>query len=604
MTGPGKPGNAQFAASSDFALAGPQVFLREERIALPVLKSQAIATTLRFCAMATWCGALTGLAEGIIFLVARNYPLINAAHKVPIEGLWIAPLFETLAWFVLGCIAALPLLWGPVARRWQAYVLAASFVMVFAGVSLILSDPGLLHPISILVLAGGIAAGVCRKVAGREEKLLGWAGRRIAGVPVILLGCYLLVALGTAAKERYTVAQLPAADAGAPNVIVMVLDTLRWDRLPPNLHPAFHTPELDRIAREGVVFSNAWTTGPWSLPSQTSILTGRDPSDHGGDWHRGKMRDGIPTLGGYLQGHGYVTAAFSGNASWVTPEYLGRGFQHFEPIRVLKAVLRLSLGRRLAKYVPPGSAPFSKVADALNANFWSWADRRGDRPFFAYMCYMDVNNSGHEDLLHLPEQAAEHYDHALEALDRRIGELDRELERRGLRENTILIITSDHGESFGPRGADHEETLHMTSVYPEQMRVPLLIRWPRKISGGTVSAQTVSLQQIPATIEMLMKGQASVFASPITVAGPAPADAGCAFGELRELHGQRTQAMVACGPLQFIQRNAVEELYDLAADPKAQKNQIAAAELAEQRDHMRALLNGWLKQQDQAATRQ
>ena len=167
----------------------------------------------------------------------------------------------------------------------------------------------------------------------------------------------------------------------------------------------------------------------------------------------------------------------------------------------------------------------------------------------------------------------------------------------------MLVLTSDHGESFGKLAADHEQTLHMTSVYPEQMRVPLMIRWPRRMAGSRVAQQTVSLKQVPATIEALLDGEARVFPAPMDLTGAASAEEGCVFGDLRELQGRRTQAMVACGPWQFVRREQNEELYNLQTDPGARINLVTSDDAAPQRDRMRSLLHHWLQEQDEAVLR-
>jgi len=554
---------------------------------------------LRFWALATWVGLLVGLAEALLFFVARNYPLINAAHKVSLEGVWLAPMLDTAVWCVAGFFAALPLFVGWVARHWQRYLLAMTFLMVFAGALVVISAPELITKYAALALSAGVAVVACRRIASREDHWLQWAGRKILCVPVIILACFVVVAGGSLAMQKWAMARLPQAAPGAPNVILMVLDTVRRDRLPPNTYDKIKLPALDRIAQESTVFANAWTTASWSLPSQTSLVTGHSASEHGADWHSGKLRKGTVTLGDYFQRRGYLAAAFSGNAAWITPEYFGHGFNYFEPIPLGKTMVRLGMGRRLSKYFPDWS-PLALAAADLNTAFLNWLSGHPNRPFFAYICYMDVNNSGHEEIMHQAEVAIGRYDTALGRVDQRIGELERELERRGLKENTILIVTSDHGESFGAQGQDHEQALHMTSVYPEQMRIPLMIRWPQKVAGGALLQQTVSLKQVPATLEKLLDGQASVFSSPMDLSAPVAAEQ-CVFGDLRELKGSRTHAMVACGSWEFILHGHNEELYNMESDPRAHANAVAAPENAERRAKMHALLTEWLQKQDEAA---
>ena len=144
------------------------------------------------------------------------------------------------------------------------------------------------------------------------------------------------------------------------------------------------------------------------------------------------------------------------------------------------------------------------------------------RPFFAYVCYMDVNRTFHDRWLNygfLQKKAPltevrQAYDTGLTELDGQIGTLFAELERRGALRNTLVIITSDHGESFGEETGDHDPMGHGTSLYPEQTRVPLFVVFPGRTPAGRRETGLASIRQIPKTITDLLDLPDTPFAGP------------------------------------------------------------------------------------------
>jgi arylsulfatase A-like enzyme len=270
------------------------------------------------------------------------------------------------------------------------------------------------------------------------------------------------------------------------------------------------TPNIDRLTTLGVSFTNAWATSSWSLPTQATILTGRYPHEHGADWPGFVLS--APTLSEYFARRGYVTGAFSGNAAWITPEYLERGFVRFEVYRFEDLLRRTAYGRildRLLRGVGLHSAGRGKKAPAVNAGFADFIEDYGGRPFFAYLCYMDVNQAFHHRRLNrgfwqrpaTSREVVDAYEHGLRAVDAEIGNLIDDLARRRLLERTLIVLTSDHGESFGAHETDdHDPPGHGTSLYAEQTKIPLSIVYPAKVPAGRRVNRAVSQRDIPATI--------------------------------------------------------------------------------------------------------
>jgi arylsulfatase A-like enzyme len=224
---------------------------------------------------------------------------------------------------------------------------------------------------------------------------------------------------------------------------------------------------------------------------------------------------------------------------------------------------------------------------------------------------MDVNQAFHHRKLNrgfwttAPSQheVIAAYDEGLKILDRQIGDLFGELARRRILNNSLVIITSDHGESFGAQSIhDHDPAGHGTSLYPEQTRVPLFVIYPDKIPNGRKVKLTVSLRDIPKTITQILSMGDSPFvgqALPITLESiNALEHYGAHVLATLNYDNQEVQSVIM-HPWQYIKNRKVpgngEELYDLVEDPTAKKNLKANASLSRQfRALLQKLLNAEL----------
>jgi arylsulfatase A-like enzyme len=394
----------------------------------------------------------------------------------------------------------------------------------------VLSAPKIIHPVSALVLSVGVAS-LARRAARRHESVASALARRAWAVPVIPASIW----LGTTAALALAGGS-PAnsgAASGTLNVILVVFDTVRRDHFSWSGARSY-TPNIDRLAARGIVYEDAWSVSSWSLPTQASILTGSSPERHLADWPALALSRDATTLGEYFVRRGYRTAAFSSNSSWITPEYLGRGFQSFDVYTYEDHFRRTAYGRflnRLSRFAGFHYAGRGREAAELNGRLIEFV-RGSERPFFAYVCYMDVNRAFHRAKLGHPfwertpalATQIDAYRQGLTALDAELGRLIAELERSGMMEKTLIVITSDHGESFGTgHESDQYPAGHGTSLYPEQVRVPLLvIPPPGQVQPGHVKA-TVSLKSIAATISALTGGSPLSFPNP-PLPTPSPSD--------------------------------------------------------------------------------
>lgn len=540
--------------------------------------------------IAAWAATIFGLMEGCVLIICRAYPAILAPYKVSNDALWVAPIVDL---FLFSLVALGLLLVTKPGQKWLGSSLMPILVygsFFFLGIFAVVAVSRIIHLVSAAVLSLGLTVVFCRKIRGIESQVTAYLRGRLAWIPVLLVSAMMGVLGYERVRELWLYRQLPQAAAGAVNVLVIVMDTVRYDSF---TRPAGHslTPRLDQITAKGVSFENAWSTTSWSLPSQASILTGRYPHEHGADWPRLQLDEKYPTLGEIFSKRGYITGAFSGNASWVTPEYLGRGFLRFDVYLLEDLIRRTAYGRpigRLFWQVGFHSAGRGKKAPQVNAEFLKFLDEYPDRPFFAYLCYMDVNQAFHHRQLNrafwepIPSvhEVMEAYDQGLKTLDQQIDALLAELAKRGILNKTLLIITSDHGESFGAQSTqDHDPAGHGTSLYTEQTKVPLFVVYPDKIPDARKVKVTVSLRDIPKSITQILNMANSPFighALPVAL-GSINALEQYEAHVLATLNydNQKIQSVIR-QPWQYIQNRKApgngEELYDLAEDPLAKKS--------------------------------
>jgi len=414
----------------------------------------------------------------------------------------------------------------------------------------------------------------------------------MAALPLLILTTIGSVFAYERGREWWLARNLPPARADAANVLILVMDTVRADSFD-RLRETGQIPNLARLAAEGARFTNAWSTTSWSLPSQASILTGRYPHEHGADWPKIRLSRHSVTLGDHFREKGYIAGVFSGNSAWVVPEYLGAGFQRFEAYQAENLFRRTVYGRKIDKQLEPRgyhSAGRGKTAADIRRQLLRFIDDYPDRPYFAYLCFMDVNRTFHDHRLNrrAPEPVViRSYERAMRDLDAEIGTLLTALGSRAHSRDTLVVVTSDHGESFGPSvTTDHKPTGHGTSLYREQLQVPLLIHYPGRVPAGRVVNQTTSIVQIPATILHLLRSEDPRMAGEPLVSNPAPAtwtgaDAGspgCVLGNLRFPEESREDLSVICGSWRYIvvganrPKRVSTELYDMAGDPLEQNN--------------------------------
>ena len=352
----------------------------------------------------------------------------------------------------------------------------------------------------------------------------------------------------------------------ARHVVLVTIDTLRADRV--GVYGGMDlTPRLDRIAREGAYASNAMAHVPLTRPSHATILSGRLP------WELG-VRDNLspaelpssPLLAEILKGAGFRTAAFVSSIVLERRGGFGRGFDRYDD--EFPKTRSADLLNTLQK---PG-------ADTMGAALaWLEGQRGGDRIGLWIHLYEP------HDPYEPPEPYASRYrdrpyDGEVAYADALVGQLDDALDRFGLKSQTLLVVASDHGEGLG----EHEETLHGFFVYETTLAVPLILRGPGIVAGGTIAANVGLVDVLPTALDLLgvplprgFQPSGNSLAAALR-GGQGPTNASPQYAEslVPLLHfGWSDLRVLRRGSWKYVLAPR-PELYDLASDPHERRNVV------------------------------
>ena len=497
----------------------------------------------RLALLVVWLAVVTGMLE-LLFMwlksVGRDQMLFLHRQTVWMTPLGYALLFGAVT-LVAGVVSARA---HPLLRR-RLTLLALMFTAALS--ALLVFEPGL-HQLAVVCLALGIAVQASRLAAERWDGL----GRVVRRSTAVLVGALVVAAGATNAwlhiKERRALASLPPASSGAPNVLLIILDSVRAWSLSAYGYDLPTTPNLARLAREGVRFDRAFSTASWTLPSHGSMFTGRHAYELSADWRR-PLDATHRTIAEVLGRAGYRTAGFVANTEFAGYQTgLHRGFARYDDYTVTPGAVigSVSLARFIASrnrvrrltgwYQKLGRRPATDVSSA----FLNWVARRSAHPFFAFLNFYDAHDpylppAGFDTLFDAnrrapgfrervasvrragqPEWTLDrlNYDRSIAYIDHTLGAMLGEIERRGLRQNTLILVTSDHGEALGEHGTQG----HGKSLYLPEVLVPLIISWPGRVPEGLSVEAPVSLRDLPATIERLvgLSGTAPLPGKPLT----------------------------------------------------------------------------------------
>src|SRR6185437_14333184 len=469
-----------------------------------------------FLLISLWWGLLTGLGEGYL-------PTTYIWRDLMRAGVEIEPLLFLGAALLLIAFRR---------RRTLNQLDLTQATFLFSGLTFFacLSRSAFASPLVIELLTTITVASLFAFFwLLRGSFLVRWQKRTLPVLLLLALWCIVGFPIKQRIHERRALEKLPTAAAGAPNVLVVVVDTLRADHLSTYGYSRPTSPHLTQLAAQGTLFEDAIAPSSWTLPVHASLVTGLYPHAHQVDNDGALLGWDYPVLGDEFMARGYRTAAFSGNTLlFCRRRGFGRGFIHFEDDFLSPGssfaqtfygdlIQHLLFGLQLKRDL------FGRRnAAQINQHALRWIDG-GRQPFFVFLNYMDVHDpyrppepylhrytnmrdpgsraSEHWDWFqHLsPQQrqgAMDAYDGAINYVDDRIAELIGQLHRRGLDRNTLVVITSDHGESFG----EHGLMVHGNALYRELIHVPLILWGMESIPAGKRIGTPVSLTSLPATL--------------------------------------------------------------------------------------------------------
>lgn len=399
------------------------------------------------------------------------------------------------------------------------------------------------------------------------------------------------------------------ARTGAPNIVLISIDSLRADHLHSYGYARQTSPNIDALASSGAVFETVISPTSWTLPAHMTLMTSLAPEEHGVITNRLRLGANVDTLPMRLQRAGYTTAGFV-SATYLDGLYgFSRGFDEYDDYTLL----------RVAGEKSRAAVTSQQVAQRAINFLHQHSDTRDARPFFLFLHFFDVHYNynppqpfarmfdgsyaGHatgdvdmvregmssRDLNHVVAL----YDGEIAWVDANIGNILATLHRLGIDDNTIVAITADHGEEF----LEHGQAAHYKTLYDEVLRVPLVIHYPGHVVAGRRLQGQVRLMDVAPTLLALAglpvakphsgTGARSL-ACLMTSPGPRSAPVLPAFGDLR---GE--VASVRTGGAKLIRnlRTHREEFYDLASDPGERTNLDALPKT--QRDQLRIILDRW-----------
>ncbi len=280
------------------------------------------------------------------------------------------------------------------------------------------------------------------------------------------------------------------------NVVLVTFDTTRADHFGCYGHPSARTPIADGLADEGVLFERAFTPVPITLPSHSTIMTGKVPFTHGvRDNGMFVLSDGQDTLAEILRRNGYRTGAAVGAFPVASQFGLDQGFEFYDDR--LATEYEDVQGDRI---FPKEQLFFDeRKAGRVNEALFPWLEKNHDEPFFAWFHYFDP---------HFPFEPPAPYDHLhgtdlylgeISYADECLGKIIAKLKELDVYDDTIIVFTGDHGEGRG----EHNESTHAWLVYNSTLHVPLIIRVPGELSGVRVPARVGMTDILPTILDLL-----------------------------------------------------------------------------------------------------
>ncbi len=512
---------------------------------------------------------LVGLIGGLLLGVWDSVSVItHYAPPVALREMLFLCLYSMALYAVIGCLGmvAIGVAAAGLIHIGKYRVKKSQLTGIFIGLFVLLAVSALLaenimsgnafdvvESTVICILSGvglgGLSVYILDKGIGKEKLITGRIRKAGLILLAIMVPAFITISfIGPFSFENSQEAGAPEASLlspeelkGKPNILWIVMDTVRADHLSCYGYHRNTTPNIDRIASEGILFESCIAEAPWTPPSHASMFTGMFPSKHGTDRVHQWLDDDFQTIAEVLRLYGYKTLAYSNNPIASPILNLGQGFDVFETTNFGRMLavgvlpdpeLADFLMVNVAKYHFQGVIPMDEGAQKTNEVVKRWiADaHQAETPFLVFINYMEAHipysppkpyvtpylsedidlaeamSVNQEVIPYLAGQVQMGakdfeilralYDGEISYLDFRMGQLFDYLSQLKILDNTVLIITSDHGENFG----EHQLMDHCLCVYDTLLHVPLIIRYPPLFEAGLQVEEQVQLTDIFPTI--------------------------------------------------------------------------------------------------------
>lgn len=439
-------------------------------------------------------GLRGGLAAAVLVSIQA---MVFEAHEPVVTSMYLVAIQTTVV------LAAVTVALASMAHPW----LGAALVFIAAAPSM--------HPLSL--------------IAGATLTVLLLAQRtRTVWVEALLAGGVVLWGVRGTLNS-------PKGTDPRPDIIVYIIDTMSAENSGLYGSPLDTTPALDAMAREGVVFDRALSTAPWTVPSHASLFTGEHPRDVAVHHQHRTLLDDRPTTAEQLASAGYRTAAFVANP-WLDQSGLLRGFEdvvagneaaNSSPFHLIPA-FELLLWSFKEHGEPSDSDPAHKGGMRFVEYGMNWLSLTDGRPSLLVLNVMEPHSPYHQaeqparfgatDWLAVSQRSHEiqqfgpgYSDYPLQGeadtarlihaagirhADRLLGTILESLEARGRAEETVVVVTADHGESFGEYGYHG----HLVGLNPQTLHVPLVLRYPGHLPADTRVTHAVSTRRVHDTL--------------------------------------------------------------------------------------------------------
>jgi arylsulfatase A-like enzyme/predicted Zn-dependent protease len=383
----------------------------------------------------------------------------------------------------------------------------------------------------------------------------------LAGLLLVLAGgAYLLFTL-----KNSSLTHQQKSSSRKLNVVLITVDTLRADRVGCYGFNPDVTPTMDSWAARGVRFENCISQTPLTFPSHTTILTGTLPLFHGVRDNGGfVVPPQLETIAEVFKSAGYTTAAFVSAYVLDSKWGLNQGFDYYFDRFDLGRFEKISLGE------------VQRRADETINETLSWLEKNSQNPFFLWVHLYDPHTPYDPPEPYRSQFSDRPYLGEIAYTDSQLARLKDYLEKTGLQENTLLVLTSDHGESLGA----HKESTHGFFVYQEALHVPLIFVPPSdKFAGKTYSGVVTLADVMPTILDFVglpLPAEVQGMSLVRYFAGNKKPEERLAYSEtfypryhygwseLRSFQNNRYKLIIA----------PVPELYDLQKDPEEQKNLV------------------------------